>query len=79
MDNLNSKMYGSGLIKVKKISIIFIFIFLNILDTSYKLRNMNFKITPGENIAVLGKSGTGKSTLFNLILRLFEVDKTKDS
>lgn len=45
----------------------------------YKYKNMNFLINPGENVAILGKSGTGKSTLFNLILRLFEVDKTKES
>lgn len=40
---------------------------------------MNFIISSGENIAFLGKSGTGKSTLFNLILRLFEVDSKLNS
>lgn len=31
------------------------------------LRNLNLEILPGESIAILGKSGTGKSTLLNIL------------
>ncbi len=31
------------------------------------LRNLNFKINPGEVVAILGSSGAGKSSLFKLI------------
>lgn len=36
------------------------------------LKNVGFVIPAGQWIALLGKSGIGKTTIFNLILRLFE-------
>ncbi len=32
------------------------------------LRNVNFAITPGEMVAILGASGTGKTSIFRLLL-----------
>ena len=37
------------------------------------LNNFNLKIEPFKKIAIVGKSGQGKSTLFNLITRIFDV------
>ena len=47
-------------------------------DFSYKkgnqvLNNVNFKITPNKTVAFVGKSGSGKSTIFNLISKLYTV------
>ncbi len=39
----------------------------------YVLENVNLKIKAGETIGVIGHTGSGKSTLVNLIARLFEV------
>lgn len=37
------------------------------------LRNVSFSAEPGETIAILGSTGSGKSTLVNLIPRFYEV------
>ena len=39
----------------------------------YVLRNINLKINPGETVGIIGHTGSGKSTLVNLIPRLFEI------
>ena len=38
------------------------------------LKNISFKINPGETLAILGNTGSGKSTILELIGRLYEVD-----
>ncbi len=37
------------------------------------LRNITFRAMPGETVAILGATGSGKSSLINLIARLYEV------
>lgn len=41
----------------------------------YVLRNLNLKIKNGETIGLIGHTGSGKSTLVNLIARLFDVNE----
>jgi len=36
------------------------------------LRNISFKIEPGEHVAIMGKMGSGKSTLINLLMGFYE-------
>ena len=38
------------------------------------LKNISFKINPGETLAILGNTGSGKSTILELIGRLYDVD-----
>ncbi|MET0169828.1 MAG: ABC transporter transmembrane domain-containing protein, partial [Aliihoeflea sp.] len=38
------------------------------------LRDMSFKVKPGETVAIVGPSGAGKSTLFSLLLRFYDPD-----
>jgi len=42
-------------------------------NTSTVLKNISFEIKPGEMIGIVGKSGVGKSTLINLVMRLYDV------
>ena len=41
------------------------------------IRDFNFKAAPGETVAIVGKTGAGKSTLVNLLMRFYEVDAGK--
>ncbi len=38
------------------------------------LQNINFKVEKGETVAFIGSTGSGKSTLINLVPRFFDVD-----
>ena len=44
-------------------------------DEDVTLNGFNLKIEPNKKIAIVGKSGQGKSTLFNLLTRIFDVEK----
>ncbi|NQW36260.1 MAG: ABC transporter ATP-binding protein [Flavobacteriales bacterium] len=39
------------------------------------LKNVSFKIEAGKTLAILGKTGSGKSTVINLMARLYDIDK----
>jgi len=42
-------------------------------DTNdHLLKNVNFKIKSGSTVAIIGKTGSGKSTIINLLLRMHE-------
>ncbi len=41
----------------------------------YVLKNVNVKIKAGETIGIIGHTGSGKTTLINLISRLFDVEE----
>ncbi len=38
------------------------------------LRDLSFRVEPGQTVAVVGATGAGKSTLANLLLRFYDVD-----
>ena len=42
-------------------------------DENYVLKDVSFVINPGENIGVVGRVGSGKSTLVSLLSRLYNV------
>ena len=44
-------------------------------DEDYTLKGLNLKLEPNKKIAIIGKSGNGKSTIFNLLLRYFDTTK----
>src|SRR5690606_16407077 len=39
------------------------------------LRNISFEVKPGESIAIIGTTGSGKSTIANLIPRMYDIEE----
>src|SRR5690606_39763145 len=39
------------------------------------IKDLSFEIPEGETLAIIGKTGSGKSTILDLIGRMYEVDK----
>ena len=39
------------------------------------INNMNIKVEPGQTVAIVGPTGAGKTTLINLLMRFYEVNK----
>lgn len=58
----------TGIIRFKNVSFKY--------PTSKKpvLDNINFAVAPGQTVAIVGPTGSGKSSLTNLLLRLYEYD-----
>ena len=44
-------------------------------DEDYVLRNVSFKVKPGEKVALVGHTGAGKTTIINLLCRFYEINK----
>lgn len=42
---------------------------------NWVLKNISFVIEPGETIALVGKTGAGKTTIINLVNRFYEIQK----
>ncbi|MDU6265773.1 MAG: ABC transporter ATP-binding protein [Anaerocolumna aminovalerica] len=42
---------------------------------NYDIENISFKVKRGDTIGIIGGTGSGKSTIVNLILRLYDVQK----
>ena len=65
-NNAPSKIIGN--IEFKNVS-------LTYDDTNITaLKNVSFKLQKGKTLAILGNTGAGKSTIINLIARLYDVD-----
>ena len=44
-------------------------------EKNYVLKNINFKINPGNVLAIVGSTGSGKTSIINLINRFYEFNK----
>lgn len=44
-------------------------------DDEYVLRNIDFEAQPGDTVALVGHTGSGKSSIMNLLFRFYDVSK----
>ena len=68
----NDDKFGEKSIKNIKGEIEFKNIKFGYPEEKVLLKNFNLKIVPNKKIALVGKSGQGKSTIFNLLTRVFD-------
>ena len=58
----------NGRIEFKNVSFIY-------PDTGIEaLKNVSFEVKPGEFMAIIGRTGSGKSTIANLLMRMYDTD-----
>ena len=62
-----TKEYFEGNIKFKNVTFKY--------DDLPVLKNINFEIKPNTTIGIVGKSGAGKTTIFNLISKLYTIEE----
>ena len=44
-------------------------------DDDYVLRDVSFKVKPGEKVALVGHTGAGKTSIINLLCRFYDINK----
>ncbi len=44
-------------------------------EPDWILRDVSFRVAPGEKLAIVGHTGAGKTTLINLLMRFYDVDR----
>ncbi|MDD3995821.1 MAG: cysteine peptidase family C39 domain-containing protein [Bacilli bacterium] len=77
IDELISTDYEYGYSSSKIESIMFEDVSFAYKNDKYIVNNLNLKINGNDKLLLKGKSGSGKTTIFYLLLKYYEVDKGK--
>jgi len=58
-----------------KAHIVFKHVYFAYLEDNYVLKDVSFEINAGETLAIVGGTGSGKTTVINLLNRFYEIQK----
>ena len=70
-ENFPKESFGNQVLKKAEGSIVFQHVSFSYLEDQEVLKDISFEIKPNETISFVGKSGSGKSTIFSLIAALY--------
>lgn len=60
---------------IKRGSIAFDKVWFAYIDQQYVLKDISFVINPGETLAIVGNTGSGKTSIISLLNRLYQIQK----
>lgn len=72
MFDLEPEREGKEEIEIRRGEVIFDNVSFSYNGNEEVLKDISFKVNPGETIAIVGRSGAGKTTLVSLLLKFFE-------
>ncbi|MDC1471584.1 ABC transporter ATP-binding protein/permease [Flavobacteriaceae bacterium] len=70
----NIQDYGDGVLENIKGNIEFKNVKFSYVENEPVLKGVSFKVNAGETIAIVGSTGAGKSTIINLLNRLYDIN-----
>ena len=73
-EEFHKESFGTMSVKKLKGNIIFDKVSFSYDDEQSVLKNMSFEVEANKTVAFVGKSGAGKTTIFNLISKLYDAD-----
>ena len=73
----NIQDHGEDTIETIKGDLEFVDVKFSYVENEAVLKGVSFKVTAGDTIAIVGSTGAGKSTIVNLLNRLYDIDSGK--
>ena len=73
----NIQDHGEGILENVKGNLEFKDVKFSYVENEPVLKGVSFKVTAGETIAIVGATGAGKSTIINLLNRLYDINSGK--